>query len=149
MHHHPARNRARFLVRVLTAGAAALAVGALAAGPASAAGASSSCDSVGAYGSADWTWLNGSTIVRVKLTSVDTADDARVAGVQLYTLDHSGRSHEWPWRFNKGGAGKSRTWETSLQDKRGIDRVGVQAAAFNDAGYRTLCGSGSVKNPAF
>ncbi|WP_327253903.1 hypothetical protein [Streptomyces sp. NBC_01244] len=143
--HHPARS----LVRVLTATAAALAVGALAVAPASAAGASSGCDTTGAYGSADWTWLNGSTLIHIKLTSVDTADDARVAGVQLYTLDHRGGSHDWPWRFNKRGAGKSQTWETTLQDKRGIDRVGVQAAAFNDAGYRSLCGSGSVKNPTF
>ncbi|MET9851511.1 hypothetical protein ABZY57_00905 [Streptomyces sp. NPDC006450] len=143
--HHPART----LVRVLTATAAALAVGALAVGPASAAGASSSCDTTGAYGSADWTWLNGSTLIHIKLTSVDTSDDARVAGVQLYTLDHRGGSHDWPWRFNKRGAGKSQTWETTLQDKRGIDRVGVQAAAFDDAGYRSLCGSASVKNPAF
>lgn len=143
--HHPART----LVRLLTVTAAALAVGALAAGPASAAGASSSCDTTGAYGSADWTWLNGSTLIHITLTSVDTADDARVAGVQLYTLDHHGGSHDWPWRFNKRGAGKSQTWETTLQDKRGINRVGVQAAAFNDAGYRSLCGSASVKNPTF
>lgn len=143
--HHPART----LVRVLTATAAALAVGALAAGPASAAGASSSCDTTGAYGSADWTWMNRSTLIHIKITSVDTADDARVAGVRLYTLDHRGGSHDWPWRFNKRGAGKSQTWETTLQDKRGIDRVGVEAAAFDDAGYRSLCGSASVRNPAF
>ncbi|MER5486116.1 hypothetical protein ABT024_23305 [Streptomyces sp. NPDC002812] len=144
MHH-----RARTLARLLTGAAATLAVGALAVSPASAAGASSSCETTGAYGSADWTWLNGSTLLQVKLTSVDTSDDARVAGIRLYTLDHRGGSHDWPWRFNKRGAGKSQTWETTLQDKRGIDRVGVEAAAFNDAGYRRLCGSASVKNPTF
>ncbi|MDD9377613.1 hypothetical protein M8Z33_13280 [Streptomyces sp. ZAF1911] len=144
MHH-----RARTLARLLTGAATTLAVGALAVSPASAAGASSSCETVGAYGSADWTWLNGSTLLQVRLTSVDTSDDARVAGIRLYTLDHHGGSHDWPWRLNKRGAGKSQTWETTLQDKRGIDRVGVEAAAFNDAGYRRLCGSASVKNPTF
>lgn len=147
--HRAARNPARTLVRALTATATALAVSALAAAPASAAGASSSCDTTGAYGSADWTWLDGSTLIHVKLTSVDTANDARIAGVHLYTLDHRGGSHEWPWRFNKRGAGKSQTWETTLQDKRGINRVGVEAAAFNDSGYRSMCGSASVKNPIF
>ncbi|WP_405491072.1 hypothetical protein [Streptomyces sp. NBC_00096] len=139
----------RNLVRILTTAAAAVAACALAVSPATAAGASSSCDSAGAYGSADWTWVNGVFIVHVKLTSVDTADDARVAGVQLYTVDRSGHSHEWPWRLNRRGHGSSQTWETNLQDDRGIDRVGVQAAAFNDAGYRSLCGSGSVRNPYF
>ncbi|MGW6703751.1 hypothetical protein ACWGDE_02480 [Streptomyces sp. NPDC054956] len=137
----------RNLLRVLTGTAAAVAAGLLAVSPASAAGPSSSCDTTGAYGSADWDWLDGSWIIHVTLTSVDTADDARVAGVRLYTLDAAGHSHEWPWRFNKGGAGSSRTWKTDLRDERGIVRVGVEAAAFNDAGYRTLCGSGSVRNP--
>ncbi|MBT2446309.1 hypothetical protein J7F03_04265 [Streptomyces sp. ISL-43] len=137
------------LARVLTGAAAAVAAGLLAVSPASAARPSSSCDTTGAYGSADWTWLDGSAIIHVTLTSVDTADDSRVAAVQLYTLDNAGHSHEWPWRFNKGGAGSSRTWETDLRDGRGIVRVGVHAAAFNDAGYRTLCGSGSVRNPYF
>ncbi|MFD5144353.1 hypothetical protein [Streptomyces sp. NPDC058401] len=144
MHH-----RARSLVRLLTAGAAALAVSALTVSPASAAGASSSCETTGAYGNADWTWLNGYTLLHVKLTSVDTSNDARIAGIRLYSLDYDGGSHDWPWRYNKRGAGKSQTWETTLQDKRGIDRVGVEVAAFSDAGYRSMCGSASVKNPTF
>ncbi|MFF5449051.1 hypothetical protein [Streptomyces sp. NPDC012888] len=78
---------------------------------------------------------------------MDTASDARVAGVRFYSMDRSGTTHYHMWRFNKNGAGTSQSWNTSLNDTRGIILAGVEAAAFNDAGYQTLCGSASVRNP--
>ncbi|WP_371677689.1 hypothetical protein [Streptomyces sp. NBC_01276] len=126
----------------------AAAAGALLVAPASAAASTSTdCSSPGAYGSATWTWAGRGALRDLRLTAVDTADDSRIAGVRLYTLDTAGHTHYRQWRLNANGSGSSQSWTTSLDDARGISRVGVKAAAFDDRGYRQLCGSASSANP--
>ncbi|MCX5377274.1 hypothetical protein [Streptomyces sp. NBC_00091] len=138
----------RNVSRLLTAAAFAAAATALLIAPASAAASvTSDCSSPGAYGSATWTWGGKNSLRDLRLTAVDTADDSRIAGVRLYTLDAKGNSRYWQWRLNSNGSGSSQSWNTSLDDARGITRVGVEAAAFTDGGYQRLCGSGSLANP--
>ncbi|MFD8023045.1 hypothetical protein ACFV6G_21775 [Streptomyces lavendulae] len=139
----------RTVSRSLIVPAVAAALVALLAAPASAAApVTSDCSSPGAYGSATWTWAGRGALRDLRLTAVDTADDSRVAGVRLYTLDAAGHTRYWPWRLNSNGSGSSQSWTTSLDDARGISRVGVEAAAFDDRGYRQLCGSASLANPS-
>lgn len=81
------------------------------------------------------------------VSAVAAADDSRIAGVRLYSLDAAGHTRYRQWRLNANGSGSSRSWTTSLDDARGISRVGVEAAAFDDRGCRQLCGSASPAIP--
>jgi hypothetical protein len=113
----------------------------LAASPAAAYEAGSSCDVkyAGASGISpvqghlvgSWNWSGGNALTSVHLEAKDTYADGLNPAVRLVTKQRDGDTHYWSWHHNTKGSGTTDSWNTSATDTQGITSAWVEGGLFD------------------
>lgn len=146
------RRRASLLI----AGSAAALVIPLAASPAAAVEAASSCYvQVGSIGTnpnagrviGSWNWASANSLTSVHLEAKDLRADGYGPAVRLVTKQRDGDIHYWALHKNTGGSGTTATWDTTATDSQGIVSAWVQGELYDGSSVIGLCYGENRVNP--
>ncbi len=85
-----------------------------------------SAETTGAFGDVYITYKSHTNLSRVDFRSVDLLADGHHARLRLNTKRDDGSVANWAWRYNYGGKGAQLTWESTLNDPRGVAQVRLQ-----------------------
>ncbi|MEV0978124.1 hypothetical protein [Streptomyces sp. NPDC049915] len=146
----------RKLHSLLIAGSVAGLAVPLAASPAAAAEAASSCyvqaGSIGTNPNAgravgSWNWSSGNSLTSVHLEASDLRADGYTPAVRLVTKQRDGDVHYWALHKATGGAGTTLSWNTSATDTQGIASAWVQGELLSGNSLVGLCYGDTKVNP--
>lgn len=146
--------RKRFAL--LIAGSAAALVIPMAASPAAAYEAASSCDLQLFGGSAipdagrviaSWNWASDNQLTSVHLQVKDSRKDGLTPAVRLVTKQRDGDTHNWSLHKNTGGSGTTADWNTTATDSQGIEFAWVQGELLDGSTLVGLCQGAKIRNP--
>lgn len=79
----------------------------------------------------------------------DTAADGHHAAIRVNTWDANLNAHTWSWHRNYGGSGSTETWNTYLNDTRGIRQVRIDVAVAEGSTFLYSCFNGGRFNPYY
>ncbi|MFF1683901.1 MULTISPECIES: hypothetical protein [unclassified Streptomyces] len=148
--------RHRYRYSALLSSAIAIVAIPLAASPAAAYEAASSCDITHPvtgpavmYGEAlgSWNWASSNDLTGVHLEAQDDRTDGWHTAVRLVTQKRDGSNHYWSWHHNTKGSHTTDSWNTSASDSAGIIRAWVQGGLFDGSTRLSVCSGASKSNP--
>lgn len=140
---------------LIAASVASLAIP-LAASPAAAYEAASSCYvTVGSIGTnpiagravGSWNWSSSNSLTGVHLEASDLRADGYTPAVRLVTKQRDGDTHYWTLHKATGGSGTTLSWDTSATDSQGIVSAWIQGELLNGSSLAGLCYGATKTNP--